>query len=115
MLTVSDSRTPETDTGGAVIRELLAGGGHTVVGSAIVRDEPVDVARVVREACADARVQVVILTGGTVGARSTTVRIRASITGRRERGIPGLLAASDPLSIARVRGRSAADLPDQMA
>ena len=65
VLTVSDTKTPETDTSGKVIRELLGGGGHTVVASAIVRDEPADVTRVVREACADARVKVVILTGGT--------------------------------------------------
>jgi molybdenum cofactor biosynthesis protein B len=73
VLTVSDTRTPETDTGGGVIRELLTGAGHTVVGSRIVRDEPADVTRVVREACADARVQVVILTGGTgITSRDST-------------------------------------------
>ena len=34
VLTVSDTKTPETDTGGRTIRELLTGGGHTVIGSA---------------------------------------------------------------------------------
>ena len=73
VLTVSDTKTPETDTSGKVIRDLLAGGGHSVVGSAIVRDEPVDVTRVVRGACADGRVRVVILTGGTgITSRDST-------------------------------------------
>jgi molybdopterin adenylyltransferase len=87
VLTVSDTRTPETDTGGAVIRELLVGAGHTVVGSAIVRDEPSDVTRVVREACADARVQVVILTGGTgITSRDSTFEAVEALLDKR---LPG--------------------------
>ncbi len=40
VLTISDSKTEATDTSGQLIRELLTGAGHTVVGHAIVRDEP---------------------------------------------------------------------------
>jgi molybdenum cofactor biosynthesis protein B len=87
VLTVSDTRTPETDTGGAVIRELLTGAGHTVVASRIVRDEPHEVARVVRAACADARVQVVILTGGTgITARDSTFE---AVEGLLDKRLPG--------------------------
>jgi molybdenum cofactor biosynthesis protein B len=84
---VSDTRTPETDTGGAVIRELLAAAGHTVVSSRIVRDEPGDVTRVVREACADPRVQVVILTGGTgITSRDSTFE---AVEGLLDKRLPG--------------------------
>ncbi len=87
MLTVSDTRTPENDTGGKVIRELLTGAGHTVVGSRIVRDEPADVARVVREACGDPRVQVVILTGGTgITSRVSTFEAVEALLDKR---LPG--------------------------
>ena len=87
VLTVSDTRTPDNDTGGQVIRDLLAGGGHTVVGSKIVRDEPADVARVVREACADPRVQVVILTGGTgITSRDSTFEAVEALLDKR---LPG--------------------------
>jgi molybdenum cofactor biosynthesis protein B len=87
VLTVSDTRTPETDTGGTVVRDLLAGGGHTIVGSRIVRDEPADVARVVREACADPRVQVVILTGGTgITSRDSTFE---AVEGLLDKRLPG--------------------------
>jgi molybdenum cofactor biosynthesis protein B len=87
VLTVSDTRTPENDTGGAVIRELLAAGGHTVVGSRIVRDEPADVTRLVREACADPRVQVVILTGGTgITSRDSTYEAVEALLDKR---LPG--------------------------
>jgi molybdenum cofactor biosynthesis protein B len=87
VLTVSDTRTPETDTGGAVIRELLDGAGHVVVGSTIVRDEPADVTRVVRTACDDPRVQVVILTGGTgITSRDSTFEAVEALLDKR---LPG--------------------------
>ena len=65
VLTVSDTRTPETDTSGRAIRELLTGAGHEVASHAIVRDEPEQVTSAVKAQLADPRVQVVITTGGT--------------------------------------------------
>jgi len=65
VLTVSDSRTAETDTGGRTIRELLQAAGHLIAGHAIVKDEPAEVTARVREQLADARTQVIITTGGT--------------------------------------------------
>jgi molybdenum cofactor biosynthesis protein B len=87
VLTVSDSKTAETDTSGALIRERLTGAGHRVVGSAIVRDEPSDVARIVKEACADGRVHVVILTGGTgITSRDSTFE---AVTALLDKRLPG--------------------------
>ena len=65
VLTVSDTRTPDTDTGGAAIRQLLESAGHGVSGHDIVRDEPADVAARVTERLGDAGTQVIITTGGT--------------------------------------------------
>lgn len=65
VLTVSDSRTPETDTGGLAIRTLLEGAGHRVAGHAIVKDEPAQVTSAVQAQLADPRVQIIITTGGT--------------------------------------------------
>ncbi len=64
-LTVSDTRTPDTDTSGRAMRELLEGSGHTVVGAGIVKDEPTQVAQVVRDAAAAGVARVVIISGGT--------------------------------------------------
>lgn len=73
VLTISDSKTEATDTSGQLIRELLTGGGHTVVGHAIVRDEPTQVAALIRKGCADPAVEAFILTGGTgVTSRDST-------------------------------------------
>jgi molybdenum cofactor biosynthesis protein B len=65
VLTVSDTRTPETDTSGQAIRELLEAAGHVVTARAIVRDEPDEVTARVDAALADQATQVVITTGGT--------------------------------------------------
>ena len=73
VLTISDTRTPETDTGGGVVRDLLTRAGHTLVGSAITKDEPADVQRIVREQCANPAVQALILSGGTgITSRDST-------------------------------------------
>ena len=65
VLTVSDTRTAETDTSGRAIRELLEASGHRVSGHAIVRDEPSQVRAQVLAQCANAATQVIISTGGT--------------------------------------------------
>jgi molybdenum cofactor biosynthesis protein B len=65
VLTVSDTRTEATDKSGRAIAELLVAAGHEVVGRAIVKDEPADVARVVSDQLASADVQAIITTGGT--------------------------------------------------
>jgi molybdenum cofactor biosynthesis protein B len=87
VLTVSDTKNPETDTSGAVIRELLSAAGHRVAGSAIVRDEPAEVARLVRDACARDDVQAVILTGGTgITSRDSTYEAVEALLDKR---LPG--------------------------
>jgi molybdenum cofactor biosynthesis protein B len=65
VLTVSDTRTDDTDTSGRAIRELLAEAGHEVIGHRIVRDEPSQVTGAVLEQLDNVGVQVVITTGGT--------------------------------------------------
>lgn len=87
VLTVSDTRTEANDTGGHAIRELLERAGHSVAGHAIVRDEPAQVAGIVRERLADERTRVIITTGGTgISARDTTYE---AITGLFDKRLDG--------------------------
>jgi len=87
VITVSDTRTLETDTGGALAAELLAGAGHPVAGREIVRDEPSAIARAVESAIARNDVRAVVLTGGTgVAPRDVTPE---SVEPLLERVIPG--------------------------
>jgi molybdopterin adenylyltransferase len=65
ILTVSDTRTVDTDTSGHAIRELLESAGHSISGHTIVLDEPDAVAALVERAIGDPATQVIITTGGT--------------------------------------------------
>lgn len=87
VLTVSDSRTPDTDTSGRAIRQLLEESGHLVTDHAIVKDEPEQVAAYVRAQLADARTQIIITTGGTgITSRDGTFETIDGLLDRRLEG-----------------------------
>jgi len=87
VLTISDSKTPETDTSGALIRELLSVSGHRVTGHAIVKDEPAQVAAVIRSGCAAPSVEAFILTGGTgITSRDSTYEAIDALLDKRLAG-----------------------------
>ncbi|MCH7600553.1 MAG: MogA/MoaB family molybdenum cofactor biosynthesis protein [Myxococcales bacterium] len=87
VITVSDTRTLETDTGGALVAEMLEKLDHKVSAREIVRDEPEAIAAGVRGALERAGVGAVILTGGTgVAPRDVTPE---SVEPLLERIIPG--------------------------
>ena len=123
VLTISDSKTPETDTSGALIRDLLAKAGHTVVGHAIVKDEPTQVTARIREGCADPKTQAFILTGGTgVTSRDATFEAVEALLDKRLTGFGELfrmlsyaeISAAAMLSRAQagvVKGRALFSLP----
>ena len=73
VITVSDSRTLESDTGGGRVVELLGGAGHPVALREIVKDEPGEIAAALRAALDRDDVRAVIFTGGTgVAPRDVT-------------------------------------------
>jgi molybdenum cofactor biosynthesis protein B len=87
VLTISDSKTPETDTSGILIREMLQAARHTLVGHAIVKDEPGQVTAVIRQGCADPALQAFILTGGTgVTSRDSTFEAVEALLDKRLTG-----------------------------
>jgi molybdenum cofactor biosynthesis protein B len=65
VLTVSDTRTAETDGSGALIAEKLAAAGHRVADRRIVRDDVEALRAQLRAWIADPGVDAVIATGGT--------------------------------------------------
>jgi molybdenum cofactor biosynthesis protein B len=76
VLTVSDTRTPETDTGGDVVEELMRGAGHEVVAREIVRDEAASIRTRLVDLLDRTDVDAVVTTGGTgISARDTTYEV----------------------------------------
>jgi molybdenum cofactor biosynthesis protein B len=74
VLTVSDTRTLETDKGGALIEELLKNAGHAIVAREIVTDTQADIANAVRAAIYNTQEpEAIIVTGGSgIGPRDVT-------------------------------------------
>jgi molybdenum cofactor biosynthesis protein B len=86
IVTVSDTRTPESDTSGQAIRELAEAAGHTIVGYRIVKDEPEQVAAVLGDFAAGPA-RLIIFNGGTgISRRDRTYDV---ISKALEKTLPG--------------------------
>jgi len=86
VLTISDTRTPETDTSGAAIRTALTQAGHDVVRYNVVRDEPEQIDALVRT-CAAEGCKLIITNGGTgIARRDSTFEAIDSLLEKR---LPG--------------------------
>jgi len=84
VLTVSDTRTEETDESGRLIGARLRAAGHRVVVYRIVPDEPAEVRALLEELCAVDAVRAVCLSGGTgLAPRDTTYEAVAGLLDKR--------------------------------
>jgi len=73
VVTVSDTRTLETDSGGQAIVDLLTASGHQVVGRHILRDEPDPMRNLLADLSQQSGVDAILVTGGTgLGSRDHT-------------------------------------------
>lgn len=74
IVTVSDTRTWETDTSGLLIDQIATQAGHEVAWRKIVRDEPAEIRDVIAQTQSDPSIQAVLITGGTgISPRDQTV------------------------------------------
>lgn len=86
IVTVSDTRTPETDESGRAIRSLAEEVGHVVVDYRIVRDEPEEVAQALDDFVAGSA-RLIIFNGGTgISQRDRTFDV---ISRKLEKTLPG--------------------------
>lgn len=65
VLTVSDTRNPDTDTSGALLAERLTAAGHLLAARAIVTDDVEPIRTQMRAWIADPSVDIILSTGGT--------------------------------------------------
>ena len=87
VVTVSDSRTDDTDTGGRAIVDLLHAAGHQVAGKTIVKDDAPIVRSTVERQLANAGIDAIITTGGTgISSRDATYE---AIVGLLEKQLDG--------------------------
>ncbi|MEE4205593.1 MAG: molybdenum cofactor biosynthesis protein B [Erythrobacter sp.] len=88
VLTVSDTRTPETDTSGDILAQRIAAAGHTLAARAIERDDADLLVKRLEHWIDDPAIDAVIATGGTgLTGRDVTPEALARLEGARD--IPG--------------------------
>jgi molybdopterin adenylyltransferase len=99
IITISDTRTPETDASGAAIRAALEAEGHTVARYQLVKDEPDQIAALVRELVGDG-CQAILTNGGTgIARRDSTFEVIDALIEKR---LPGFGELFRMLSYAEI-------------
>ena len=87
VLTVSDSRTMETDTSGGILADRIVGAGHKLVSRAIEKDEVPAIVRRLNNWIDDPAIDCIIATGGTgMTGRDVTPEALDQV---KEKDIPG--------------------------
>ncbi len=87
IVTVSDTRTPETDQNRQYIERRMGELGHRVAAYRLIKDEPDQVATVIQELAEMPEVQLVLFNGGTgISPRDTTYDV---VSKYLEKTLPG--------------------------
>ena len=118
VLTVSDSRTLETETSGKAIAELLSAAGHTVVDRLVVKDEPDEVRHIVQTEIERNRVKVIITTGGTgITRRDSTYEALVGLFDKRLDGFGELfrMLSFEEIGSAAMMSRATAGIVGRCA
>ncbi len=104
VITVSDTRTVESDRSGRLIKSKLRGAGHRLEVYRLVKDEPDQIASLVQRLAPT--VDVIICNGGTgIAPRDTTYDAIATLL---EKEIPGFGEIFRQLSYAEIGSRAIA-------
>src|SRR5437879_11755004 len=87
VITCSDTRTPETDTSGALIMNTLREQGHMIAAYHVVKDEPSVIRKLIKQGAKNREVQAIIVNGGTgISRRDSTFE---AIDGLLEKRLDG--------------------------
>lgn len=87
VITVSDTRTLDDDTGGELIVEMLTSNGHTIAARLIVTDDREQIVNAVLDLAGNPAVDAIITTGGTgIARRDVTYEAVCSILDRQVDG-----------------------------
>ena len=106
VITVSDTRTIETDKSGKLIQQLLIDADHNIVIYDIVKDEPLDIQKWLVKFDDNSELEAVILNGGTgIAPRDTTYDV---VSAWLEKTIPGFGEIFRYLSYQEIGSRAIA-------
>lgn len=119
IVTVSDTRTEETDKSGRLMRQLLEEAGYAIAGYKIVKDEYEQIQELVRVSAENDEIEAILLNGGTgIAKRDTTYEaVRDSL----DKEMPGFgeifryLSYAEDIGPAAILSRAVAGVRDNTA
>ncbi|WP_055108373.1 MogA/MoaB family molybdenum cofactor biosynthesis protein [Paenibacillus ihumii] len=119
IITVSDTRTPDNDASGKLMRQLLEEGGFEVVQYMIVKDDYDQIRQLLREAASDRSIEAVLLSGGTgISPRDTTYEAVRSLLNKEMPGFGEIfryLSFTEDIGSAAILSRAIAGTISNMA
>jgi molybdenum cofactor biosynthesis protein B len=106
VVTVSDTRSPDSDRSGSCIQQLLCDAGHSVVAYEILKDEPNQIQTYLQVLAQRSDIQAVVVNGGTgIAERDTTYDALARLL---EKTLPGFGEVFRWLSYQEIGSRAIA-------
>lgn len=116
VLTVSDTRSIETDTSGQRLQDLLTQAGHHLQDRALVIDDIYQIRAVVSRWIADASAQVILITGGTgFAGRDSTIEAVTPLFDKTVVGFGELFRqlSFDEIGTSTIQSRATAGLANR--
>lgn len=119
VMTVSDTRTVETDKSGQLIKEYLIEQSYVIIDHLIVKDKKEAISSVLDEILEDNRVTIILMTGGTgIAKRDVTIEV---VEDRLVKKLPGfgeifrLISYTDDIGSAAIMSRAVAGVAQDKA
>ncbi|WP_100398713.1 MogA/MoaB family molybdenum cofactor biosynthesis protein [Bacillus sp. FJAT-44742] len=112
IITVSDTRTKETDKSGKLIKDLLEGEGHNITRYEIVQDDYQGIQELIKRSAKDKNIDSILLNGGTgIALRDTTYEAVGSLLQKEMPGFGELfryLSFAEDIGTASILSRAVA-------
>ncbi|WP_019154841.1 MogA/MoaB family molybdenum cofactor biosynthesis protein [Robertmurraya massiliosenegalensis] len=119
VITVSDTRTKETDKSGQTMISLLEASGHAIVDYVIVKDEAEAIREAVLQGCEASNIDVVLTNGGTgIAKRDVTIETVKAIFEKEITGFGELfrmLSYQEDIGSAAILSRAIAGVVNNKA
>ncbi|MFE8704214.1 molybdenum cofactor biosynthesis protein B [Cytobacillus sp. FJAT-54145] len=119
VITVSDTRTKDTDKSGQTMIALLEEKGHQIVDYVIVKDNREEIQREVQTGCEDTRIDVVLTNGGTgIAKRDVTIESVQALFNKEISGFGELfrmLSYTEDIGSAAILSRAIAGVVNDTA
>ncbi|MGG0719781.1 molybdenum cofactor biosynthesis protein B [Robertmurraya massiliosenegalensis] len=119
VITVSDTRTKETDKSGQTMISLLEDSGHVIVDYVIVKDEAAAIREAVLQGCETSNIDVVLTNGGTgIAKRDVTIETVKTLFAKEITGFGELfrmLSYQEDIGSAAILSRAIAGVVNNKA